>query len=120
MRVGAALAAAGVVLGAFGSHGLADRLSAVDLVAWKTAVDYQFIHALGLIAVGILGSVRQAGSGAGSLAVAGWSFLIGVMLFSGSLYLLALGAPRGIGPLTPVGGVAFVVGWLALLVAASR
>jgi len=118
LAAGALLGATGVVLGAFGAHALAARLSESNLGVWDTAVSYQLTHALALLAVGILLRVSAAGSTA--LTVAGWGFLVGVLLFSGSLYLLALGGPRLLGPVTPLGGVAFVLGWVALLVAALR
>jgi len=106
------------MLGAFGAHALAARLSESNLAVWQTAVTYQLTHALALLLVGVL--VRQSGSGNAALGIAGWGFLIGVVLFSGSLYLLALGGPRVLGPITPVGGVAFIVGWVALLVGVLR
>ena len=112
------MGATGVVFGAFGAHALAARLSESNLGVWDTAVSYQLTHALALLAVGIL--LRVSAGGSAALTVAGWGFLIGVLLFSGSLYLLALDGPRMLGPVTPLGGVAFVVGWVALLVAALR
>jgi len=118
LAAGALLGATGVVFGAFGAHALAARLSESNLGVWDTAVSYQLTHALALLAVGILLRVSAAGSTA--LVVAGWGFGVGVVLFSGSLYLLALDGPRLLGPITPLGGVAFVVGWVALLVAALR
>ncbi|MEQ8858302.1 MAG: DUF423 domain-containing protein [Pseudomonadales bacterium] len=111
----AAFGASGVALGAFGAHALKARLGEAGQDTWETAVTYQLIHALALLGVGIW--VRSGGSSA-ALAVAGWSFLVGVLLFSGSLFVLALGGPRAFGPITPLGGVAFIVGWLALLLAA--
>lgn len=118
LAAGALYGAAGVMLGAFGAHALAARLSESNLAVWQTAVTYQLTHALALLLVGVL--VRQSGSGNAALGIAGWGFLIGVVLFSGSLYLLALGGPRVLGPITPVGGVAFIVGWVALLVGVLR
>lgn len=112
--------ATGVALGAFGAHGLRSQLSAAGLETWQTAVSYHLIHALALLAVGVwlrLGALAGGASPA-ALAVAGWSFVIGVLLFSGSLYGLALGGPGLLGPVTPVGGLAFIVGWLALIRAA--
>lgn len=129
LGIAGVLGAAGVMLGAFGAHGLQLRLGASGLETWQTAVLYHLIHALALLAVGVW---LRAGSALtqslpqalllpeGALTVAGWSFLVGVLLFSGSLYLLALGGPRILGPVTPVGGVAFIVGWLALAWAAFR
>ena len=116
---GAFYGASGVLLGAFGAHALKNTLSPASLETWQTAVSYQLIHALALLAVFLM--VRQSAmSGAEiSLAVkiAGWGFLIGVVLFSGSLYALCFGAGALFGPITPLGGVSFIVGWIALAVA---
>ncbi len=117
LALAAAFGALGVGLGAFGAHGLKGRLGASGLETWETAVSYQLIHTLALLAAGIwlrLGGVAAGGA----VSVAGWSFVVGILLFSGSLYVLALGGPRLFGPITPLGGVAFLVGWSALLVAA--
>lgn len=111
----------GVALGAFGAHALRSRLTESALSTWETAVQYQLVHALALLAVALL--IRTQPPDVASPAayqVAGWSFLIGVLLFSGSLYLLALGGPRVLGPVTPLGGAAFLLGWIALLVGAVR
>ena len=113
----AALAGAtAVVLGAFGAHALRDSLDEHALTTWHTAVDYQFWHALALLGVGLLARERVTTF----LRVAAIAFLVGLVLFCGSLYLLALGAPRGIGAITPLGGLAFIVGWLALAMHAYR
>jgi uncharacterized membrane protein YgdD (TMEM256/DUF423 family) len=113
----AALAGAtAVVLGAFGAHALRDSLDEHALTTWHTAVDYQFWHALALLGVGLLARERVTTF----LRVAAIAFLVGLVLFCGSLYLLALGAPRGVGAITPLGGLAFIVGWLALAMHAYR
>jgi uncharacterized membrane protein YgdD (TMEM256/DUF423 family) len=111
----------GVMMGSFGAHGFKDRLTAGNsLDIFEVAVRYQMYHALGLLAVGLLAD-RWAGT---SLTVAGWSFFIGIIIFSGSLYLLALiGRGQGydwLGAITPIGGVGFLAGWIALAVAAWR
>lgn len=111
---GALFAAAAVCLGAFGAHALAEVLSARQAEVWDTAVHYQLAHALALVLCGLL--ARDAGSR--PLRIAGWCFGLGVLLFSGSLYGLALGGPRFLGPLTPLGGLAFIAGWLALAMSA--
>jgi uncharacterized membrane protein YgdD (TMEM256/DUF423 family) len=98
------------VLGAFGAHALADTLTPKAAATWDTAVQYQLVHALALCLVGGLMNGRSGTM----LRVAGWSFGIGVLLFSGSLYLLSLGGPRLLGPVTPIGGAAFILGWIAL------
>jgi uncharacterized membrane protein YgdD (TMEM256/DUF423 family) len=118
LAAGALFGATGVVLGAFGAHALTSRLSESDLAVWDTAVTYQLTHALALLVVGMLG--RGGGAGNAAFSVAGWGFVVGVVLFSGSLYLLAFGGPRLLGPVTPLGGLAFIVGWVALLVGALR
>lgn len=122
LAVAAALGALGVMLGAFGAHGLKAHLGQAGLETWQTAVTYHLIHTLALLAVGVWlrfgAAAAQAGSAA--LVIAGWAFVSGVVLFSGSLYALALGGPRLLGPVTPLGGLAFIVGWLALLWAALR
>lgn len=100
----------GVALGAFGAHGLRATLDANGSVeVWKTAVFYQLVHAVALLA---LAGWRD--SHAGPSASVGWLWTAGVVLFSGSLYWLALGGPKFLGPLTPLGGAAFLAGWALL------
>lgn len=111
VMLGAALAFLGVGLGAFGAHALGPRLGARDLEIFETGVRYQMYHALALVLVG-WAMTRWPGGGT---VVAGWAFLIGVVVFSGSLYVLVLTGTRGWGAVTPIGGVAFLVGWAALL-----
>jgi len=115
--LGALSGAMAVALGAFGAHGLKTRLP-VDLLAmFETGVRYQMYHALALLAVA-WAVTRWTGS---SLPVAaGWLFFAGTVLFSGSLYLLALTGQRWLGAITPLGGVAFVAGWVCLALAAWR
>ena len=115
--LGALLAFLAVALGAFGAHALKGRLSADDAAIWQTAVQYHGWHALALLACGL---VLQARPDAGAVVVAAWLFVVGVALFGGSLYALALGAPRGIGAVTPIGGVAFLAGWAAFAWGAWR
>lgn len=114
--VGTGYGLLGVVLGAFGAHALRARLSEDMLRVWETAVQYQFWHALALLAVGML-ATRFAG---GWLTAAGWTFGFGVLVFSGSLYVLALSGVRVLGAVTPFGGVLLIAGWLCLLVALMR
>ena len=105
LLVGAAGASA-VLLGAFGAHALRGVLDAQNSELWHTAVNYHIWHALALaLAVGL-------GRGLGGRVATG-SFAIGIVLFSGSLYALALGAPRWCGVITPFGGLAFIIGWIA-------
>jgi uncharacterized membrane protein YgdD (TMEM256/DUF423 family) len=101
-----------VALGAFAAHGLKGMLAPGLLEAFRTGVDYQAIHALALLAVGILGAQFRGNPGA--LRLAGWAFVVGILLFSGSLYLMALTGTRWLGAVTPFGGTAFLVGWAAL------
>ena len=101
-----------MVLGAFGAHALKARLGAEALSVWQTAVQYHFWHALALLAVPRLAAVWAK--------VAGWLFVAGILTFSGSLYALALGAPHPIGMITPIGGLALILGWIAFAVAAVR
>jgi len=103
------LAAIAVGLGAFGAHGLKAKLSSEMLGVWQSAVQYHAWHALGLLAVGLSVDVLWT-------RVAGWLLLAGIVLFSGSLYALALGAPKGLGIVTPFGGLAFMAGWIAYAV----
>ncbi len=106
-----------VALGAFGAHGLHDRLVANQRVEiWQTAVSYQMYHALALLGVAWLTS--QAASA--SANAAGWCLLAGIVLFSGSLYALALSNLKVLGAITPVGGVLFLVGWVLLAVAGVK
>lgn len=101
--------ASAVAFGAFGAHALRGTLDAAALATWHTGVEYHFLHALALfVAVAGLPEGR-----ARKLAVG--LFAAGIALFSGSLYALALGAPRMVGAITPIGGVAFIAGWLAVV-----
>lgn len=105
-----------VALGAFGAHGLKQRLGVELLAVWQTAVLYQLVHTLALLGIGIW-LLQRPTTG---LVAAGGLFLAGIVLFSGSLYLLALGGPRWLGPVTPLGGVCFMLGWISLAWAAWR
>jgi uncharacterized membrane protein YgdD (TMEM256/DUF423 family) len=106
----AALAlAAAVALGAFGAHALKARLPPDMLDIYQTAVKYHFWHALGLFVLGLL---MLQWSGAPALILAAWLLLAGLILFSGSLYLLALSGARWLGAITPLGGVASIAAWL--------
>jgi len=113
VRVGAVVGFLGVALGAFGAHGLKARLDALGTSAtFQTAVQYHMYHALALLAVGALAGPTRWGAG----SVAGWSFLLGVVVFSGSLYTLSLTGVRWLGAITPIGGVLFLAGWVTLAV----
>ncbi len=117
MVIAALSGALSVALGAFGAHGLEARLSAEFLRTFETGVRYQFYHTLALLAV-VVAIGRWPSS---SLPViAGWLFIAGIVVFSGSLYLLVMTGTRWLGAITPIGGVAFIAGWLLLALAAWR
>ncbi|CAB0151771.1 hypothetical protein PSI9734_02138 [Pseudidiomarina piscicola] len=107
--LGAINMALGVILGAFGAHGLKAKLSSEMLAVFQTGVQYQIYHALGLLMVAALLIPYPQAAG---LRTGGWLLLAGTILFSGSLYLLALSGNKVFGPITPVGGACFILGWL--------
>ena len=111
-----------VAAGAFAAHALHKRMSHEVLRIFETAARYQMYHALALLAVAWIAARGQGGQSAVGPAanVAGWAFTIGIILFSGSLYALCLTGVSKLGAITPFGGVAFLVGWVALTVAAFR
>jgi uncharacterized membrane protein YgdD (TMEM256/DUF423 family) len=111
LLIAAVALAIAVALGAFGAHLLKPRLSAEALTVYQTAVQYHFWHALGLLGVGLLMTNWGAASG---LQWTAWLLLAGIVLFSGSLYALALTGARGFGAVTPFGGAAFIAAWLML------
>ena len=117
IALGALSGAMAVALGAFGAHGLKARLPADLLATFETGVRYQMYHALALLAVA-WAVTRWSGSHLPTSA--GWLFVAGTVLFSFSLYLLALTGQRWLGAVTPLGGVAFVAGWVCLALAAWR
>jgi uncharacterized membrane protein YgdD (TMEM256/DUF423 family) len=108
----------GVAFGAFGAHGLAAKLTASGMTnAWESGARYQMLHVLALFGAAVwLRSAGDAASGLMTWAARAWS--VGIVLFSGSLYWLALGGPRWLGPVTPLGGVAFMIGWACVAAAA--
>ena len=115
--IGAGLAGLAVALGAFGAHALKARLDAAMLANFETGARYQMYHALALLAVAWAVNRWPA---SGLPAIAGWLFVAGVGLFSGSLYLMAFTGQRWLGAVTPLGGAAFLAGWLCLIIAAWR
>lgn len=117
--VGAVNAALAVALGAFGAHALKERLSERYLAIWETAVQYQMFHAVGLLVIGILMSSSLFGPST-SLTWAGYLILAGIIIFSGSLYALSLSGISVLGAITPIGGVAFIIGWIMLIIAAIK
>lgn len=118
VATGALLMAAAVILGAFGAHGLRDKLDAYSMSVYEKAVFYHFIHALGILIVALLTRARAIGpAGEGRVA---WLLLVGIAIFSGSLYALAISGMRTLGAITPIGGLAFITGWLVLVYEALR
>ena len=120
--LGAILGALAVALGAFGAHALKDRLTPYELGVFETAVRYQFYHVFALFSVDVLSSLAR-GHGLGPLPVlrtAGLAFAIGIALFSGSLYALVATGERKFGMVTPFGGLAFIIGWSCLAIAAWK
>ncbi|MFS0863046.1 DUF423 domain-containing protein [Fredinandcohnia sp. 179-A 10B2 NHS] len=115
--LGAVNAFLAVALGAFGAHGLEGKISEKYLKTWNTAVQYQMFHAIGLFVVGFLADKFPQTN---LITSAGWSMLIGIILFSGSLYVLSTTGIKVLGAITPLGGVAFLIGWVLLGVAASK
>jgi len=114
LTAGGLAALAAVVLGAFGAHALKSRLSAEMLAVWHTGVEYHVYHALGLLAAGLVATQLPESA---LLKWSGWLMLAGIVLFSGSLYALALSGERWLGAITPIGGLGFLAAW-ALFVAA--
>jgi uncharacterized membrane protein YgdD (TMEM256/DUF423 family) len=118
LALGALSAGISVAAGAFGAHALKARLAPDLLAVFETGARYQMYHALGLVAAAWAGSRGPAAQGAATWA--GWLFVGGTVLFTGSLYALALSGVRALGAVTPFGGVAFLAGWVALALAALR
>jgi uncharacterized membrane protein YgdD (TMEM256/DUF423 family) len=110
IKLGGIFGGLSVMLGAFGAHSLKERLTEKSLATFQTGVLYQFMHSLALILVGIL-AMQFAEEHQKKVQRPGWFFLVGIILFSGSLYSLALGGPRWLGPVTPLGGLCFMIGW---------
>jgi uncharacterized membrane protein YgdD (TMEM256/DUF423 family) len=106
-----------VALGAFGAHALESRLSAQYLATYEVGVRYHFYHALALLGVV---AVLSRWPASGAAVAAGWLFVVGIVIFSGTLYLLAFTGARWLGALTPIGGVAFLAGWACLAWTALR
>ena len=108
---GALLAALAVILGTFGAHGLKKTLSEEMLVVYKTAVDYHFIHAMGILLIGLLHHHHPESR---LMLWASVSLFIGIIVFSGSLYALSITEIKKLGMITPLGGLAFIIGWFLL------
>ena len=117
LAIASALGGISVVLGAFASHALKDKLNERALEIWETGTKYQMYHALALILVALLISRFPDST---LLVVAGYAFVAGVTIFSGSLYALSLSGIKWLGAITPLGGAAFIIGWACLAVAALK
>ena len=117
LAAGGLAALAAVALGAFGAHALKTRLSAEMLAVWHTGVEYHAYHSLGLLAVGLVAAQLPESM---LLKWSGWLMLAGIVLFSGSLYALALSGERWLGAITPIGGTAFLAAWGLFVIAALR
>lgn len=117
LSLGAIAAMLAVILGAFGAHALRAKVPADLLAVYNTGVQYHFWHALGLLAIGLIAiNLRDSAL----LVWAGWLMLAGIVLFSGSLYVLAVTGVRSLGAITPFGGVAFIAAWALLAWAVVR
>ena len=114
--LGSAFALTAVALGAFGAHALRNMLQAESLAIFETGVRYQMYHALGLLAVGVLAPYLTSPP----VAVSGWLFTIGIVIFSGSLYALSWSGIGILGAITPIGGLCLLAGWGALIISALR
>lgn len=110
------LGALSVASGAFATHTLKNSLTLKALAIWETAAKYQMYHVLALILVALLLTRNEIASL--SLNIAGWAFISGIMLFSGSLYALSLSGIKWLGAITPLGGLAFIIGWIAIAISA--
>ncbi|WP_432785267.1 hypothetical protein AAEX37_02157 [Oligella sp. MSHR50489EDL] len=115
--LGALFGFLGVVLGAFGAHGLQNIVEAKQLAVWHTGVQYQMYHSLALLSVSLL-AVSLVNPRIARWA--GWAFVLGILLFSGSLYAIVLLGVKTLGLITPIGGLFFLIGWLLLLLAAIK
>lgn len=115
LAIASVLGGISVILGAFASHALKDRLSERALAIWETGTKYQMYHALATIAIALLLTRFPSSK---LLMVAGYAFISGVVIFSGSLYALSLSGIKWLGAITPLGGVAFIIGWACLTIAA--
>jgi uncharacterized membrane protein YgdD (TMEM256/DUF423 family) len=113
LAAGAVFMAMAVLLGAFGAHALKNTLAPEMLAVYKTGVEYQIYHALGLLLIGLIGFHLDSKW----LKRSGLLLTLGILLFSGSLYVLALTGMKIIGAITPIGGVSFVAGWICLAIA---
>lgn len=113
IQLGSFMMFLGVILGAFGAHAIKDKVTEYSLEIYKTGVLYHFLHALALFIVAWLSTI----SADPKIQLAGIFFIIGIVLFSGSLYVLALSGIKILGAITPLGGLSFLIGWILLILA---
>jgi uncharacterized membrane protein YgdD (TMEM256/DUF423 family) len=116
LMLGTISGACAVALGAFGAHGLKNRLTEEMITIYKTGVEYHFYHTFALLAVGLAALYLRSGL----LSVSGWCFALGILIFSGSLYVLSISGIRALGAITPIGGLFFIAGWVLLAVAIMK
>ena len=116
LSLGSISGALAVMIGAFGAHGLKDKLTTEMLAIYKTGVEYHFYHALALLIVGVVALHCKSAL----LTASGWSMVVGIVIFSGSLYALSISGIRILGAVTPIGGLCFIAGWVLLAVAVLK
>jgi uncharacterized membrane protein YgdD (TMEM256/DUF423 family) len=116
--IGAINAFIAVAFGAFGAHGLKDKLDAHYLEIWKTGVTYQMFHAIGILIIGLL--ISKVAAASPQFTWSGWLMLAGIIFFSGSLYVLSLTKIGILGAITPIGGVCFLAAWILIVVGAVK
>lgn len=116
LSIGSISGALAVMIGAFGAHGLKDKLSEKMLANYMTGVEYHFYHTIALLIVGVIALHYPTRT----LAASGWAFAIGILIFSGSLYVMAMTGITKLGAITPIGGLFFIIGWVLLAVAVLK
>lgn len=107
-----------IALGAFGAHGLKGKIEQDLLANWNTGAHYHIIHGVALLFIGLL--ISKLGEQSSWAHIAGWLFIVGIILFSGSLYLMALTQVKTLGAITPIGGVSFLIGWIMVMITAWK
>ena len=117
VSLGSICALLAVALGAFGAHALKEQLSPDMLANYKTGLQYHFYHALGLLAIGIIATHMPESN---LLRWSGWLMFAGIIIFSGTLYILSITGIKWLGAITPIGGTAFIIAWLLLAIAVLR
>ena len=120
ISIAAAWGALGVIMGAFGAHGLQGRIEEKAIEWVRTGAHYQIIHALALLGWAIWAAARVRDGGPAPGSFPGWGFTLGIAIFSGTLYAMALGAPRWLGAITPMGGALMIAAWVVFAVQAAR